>query len=123
MTTTGTDVVQAYLAAWNETGPTARRAAIEAAFAPDARHVDPIADPLADGSGADAMDELIAGTQQRFPGMRFRPVGDVEAHHDGCRFRPCGRRAARDRLRRRVDGRRRPDLHVHGFLDRVPARA
>ena len=43
MTDTAT-LVQRYLAAWNATDPTARREAIAAAFTPDARYVDPMAD-------------------------------------------------------------------------------
>jgi hypothetical protein len=82
-TTPTTTLVQAYLAAWNATEPTARRAAIEAVFAPDARYVD----PLADVTGIDGLDALITGAQQQFPGMEFTAVGDVDAHHDVCRFR------------------------------------
>jgi hypothetical protein len=122
-TTPSTSLVQAYLAAWNETDPIARRGAIEAVFTPDVRYVD----PLADVSGTDALDALIAGAQQQFPGMKFRPVGDVDAHHDVCRFQwglgPAGAEPlviGFDVAAIAADGR---ITTVHGFLDRVPAEA
>jgi hypothetical protein len=116
-------LVQRYLAAWNASDPAERRAAIEAVFAPDARYVD----PLADVAGTDALDALIAGVQQQFPGMRFGPVGDVDAHHDVCRFRwGLGPEGAEplvigfDVATVGADGR---ITGVHGFLDKVPASA
>jgi hypothetical protein len=123
-TTTPTPtVVRDYLAAWNATDPAARRAAIAAVFAPDARYVD----PLADVTGTDALDALIAGVQEQFPGMRFRPVGDVDAHHDVCRFRwGLGPEDAEplvigfDVATVGPDGR---ITAVQGFLDKVPAGA
>jgi hypothetical protein len=115
--------VQRYLAAWNASDPAERRAAIETAFAPDARYVD----PLADVTGIEALDALIAGVQQQFPGMRFGPVGDVDAHHDVCRFRwGLGPEGAEplvigfDVATVGPDGR---ITGVQGFLDKVPAGA
>jgi hypothetical protein len=119
--TSGTDLVQAYLAAWNETDPAARKAAIDAAFTADARYVD----PLADVSGSDELDALIAGVQQQFPRMEFRQLGDVDVHHDVCRFQwglgPAGAEplvVGFDVAAVAADGR---ITTVHGFLDRVPA--
>jgi hypothetical protein len=123
MSTTPTPdtLVRNYLAAWNETDPAARRAAVEAAFTPDVRYVD----PLADVTGTDGLDALIAGAQQQFPGMEFRAVGDVDRHHDVCRFRwglgPAGAEPlviGFDVVAVAPDGR---IATVHGFLDRVPA--
>jgi hypothetical protein len=112
--------VAAYLDAWNATEPAARRAAIERVFAPDARYVD----PLADVTGAAALDALVAGVQEQFPGMRFTLVGEVDAHHDVCRFRwGLGPEGAEplvigfDVAVLTADGRIGA---VHGFLDRVP---
>jgi hypothetical protein len=124
MTTTPTaTLVQRYLAAWNANDPAERRAAIEAVFTADARYVD----PLADVTGAEALDALIAGVQQQFPGMRFSPVGDVDAHHDVCRFRwGLGPEDAEplvigfDVATVGPDGR---ITGVQGFLDKVPAGA
>lgn len=119
-TTPTTGLVQSYLDTWNATDPTARRALIERVFTPDARYVD----PLADVTGSDALDALIAGVQEQFPGMRFTPVGEVDAHHDVCRFRwGLGPEGAEplvigfDVAAVAPDGRIRT---VHGFLDRVP---
>jgi SnoaL-like domain len=122
-TTPTATVVQDYLAAWNATEPAVRRAAIEAVFAPDARYVD----PLADVTGTDALDALIAGAQEQFPDMRFRAIGDVDAHHDVCRFRwGLGPEGAEplvigfDVATVGPDGR---ITTVQGFLDKVPAGA
>jgi hypothetical protein len=123
-TTTPTAIaVQRYLSAWNASDPAERRAAIEAVFAPDARYVD----PLADVTGTEALDALIAGVQQQFPGMGFSPVGDVDAHHDVCRFRwGLGPEGAEplvigfDVATVGPDGR---ITGVQGFLDKVPAGA
>jgi hypothetical protein len=122
-TTPAATTVQGYLAAWNATDPAERRAAVEAVFAPDARYVD----PLADVTGTDALDALIAAVQEQFPGMRFVPVGDVDAHHDVCRFRwGLGPEGAEplvigfDVAMVGPDGR---ITAVQGFLDKVPAGA
>ncbi len=122
-TTPTATVVQRYLAAWNASDPAERRVAIEAVFAPDARYVD----PLADVTGREALDALIAGVQQQFPGMRFGLVGDVDAHHDVCRFRwGLGPEGAEplvigfDVATVGPDGR---ISTVQGFLDKVPAGA
>jgi SnoaL-like domain len=114
-------VVQRYLAAWNATDPAERRAAIEAVFAPEARYVD----PLADVTGIEALDALIAGAQQQFPGMRFTPVGDVDAHHDVCRFQwglgPEGAEPLVIGFDVAIVGADGRITGVAGFLDKVPA--
>jgi hypothetical protein len=119
-TTPTATLVQRYLAAWNATDPAERRAAVEAVFAPNARYVD----PLADVTGTDALDALIAGAQEQFPGMRFTPVGEVDAHHDVCRFQwGLGPEGAEplvigfDVAMVDADGR---ITGVAGFLDKVP---
>ena len=120
-TTPTATLVQRYLAAWNATDPAERRAAVEAVFAPNARYVD----PLADVTGTDALDALIAGAQEQFPGMRFTPVGEIDAHHDVCRFQwGLGPEGAEplvigfDVAMVGADGR---IAGVAGFLDKVPA--
>ena len=122
-TTPTAALVQAYLDAWNATDAAARRALIEQVFTPDVRYVD----PLADVTGTEALDALVAAVQQQFPGMRFSPVGEVDAHHDVCRFRwGLGPEGAEplvigfDVAAVAADGR---IAAVHGFLDRVPAGA
>ncbi|GAA2646224.1 nuclear transport factor 2 family protein [Paractinoplanes durhamensis] len=113
-------VVDRYLAAWNETDPAARRAAIDTLFAKDVRYVD----PLASVEGRDALDGLIGAVQQQFPGLVFSPGGPVDAHHDQARFTwNLGTPGAEplvigfDVAELDTDGRIR---RVLGFLDRVP---
>lgn len=122
MTTTeiAADTVRRYLDAWNATDPAQRRAAVRTAFADDARYVD----PLADVTGHDALDALIAGVQARFGGMVFAPSGESDAHHDVVRFTwtlgPAGAEppiVGFDIARIAPDGR---IAFVAGFLDRVP---
>jgi hypothetical protein len=125
MTTTMPSValVTGYLDAWNTSDPAARRTLIEQVCTPDVRYVD----PLADVTGVDAFDALVAGVQQQFPGMRFALVDDVDAHHDVCRFRwSLGTDGSEsmvigfDVVTVAADGR---ISTVHGFLDRVPGGA
>jgi hypothetical protein len=120
--TTTTMTVDRYLAAWNATDPAARREAIAAAFTPDARYVD----PLADVSGHDGVDALIAAAQQQFAGLVFSRGEVLDAHHDVVRFTwhlgPAGQDAEPvvigfDVAEIAEDG--RLGL-VHGFLDTVP---
>jgi len=123
MTTTGlvtAELVIDYLDAWNATDPADRRARLERLCAPGVRYVD----PLADVTGIEAFDGLIGAVQEQFPGLRFAPVGDVDAHHDVCRFRwglgPEGVEPVVigfDVAVVAADGR---IATVHGFLDRVP---
>src|SRR3954447_8469780 len=75
-------VVQRYLAAWSETDPARRRAAIDDLFAADVRYTD----PMAEVTGRAGLDGLIAAVQQQFPGLVFAPAGPVDAHHAQARF-------------------------------------
>jgi hypothetical protein len=75
-------LVRRYLAAWNATDPRVRRTRIEEAFTGDVRYVD----PFAAVEGHEALDQLIAAAQGRFPGLVFSPGGTVDAHHDQARF-------------------------------------
>ena len=112
-----------YLAAWNETDPEARRAAVGRVWTDDARY----ADPLADVNGHDQIDGLIAAAQGQFPGFAFTQVGDVDGHHDQARFTwglgPAGAEPVvigLDVVTLAEDGR---ISLVLGFLDQVPAAA
>src|SRR4029079_11789789 len=79
----GTQLVECYLAAWNETDPAARRTAIARLWSDRGRYVD----PLADVEGHDQISALIDGVQQQVPGHVFELVGDeVDAHHNVARF-------------------------------------
>ncbi|MCE3262007.1 MAG: polyketide cyclase [Pseudoduganella sp.] len=75
-------IVEKYLAAWNERDAGARRLAVEAAFAPQAAYKD----PLMQGAGHDGLDAMIAGAQDNLPGMRFVLAGTPASHNDMVRF-------------------------------------
>lgn len=116
-----TAVAERYLAAWNQTDPAARRRAVEAAFAPEARYVD----PLTVAEGTDAIEATIAAAQAQFPNMTFQLTGPVEGHHQQLRFgwelgvphQPAPV-AGSDVALVDADGRLST---VFGFLDRVPS--
>jgi hypothetical protein len=121
--TASPDLAARYLAAWNQTDPAARRAAVADLFTEDARYTD----PLADVTGRDAIEATIAAVQVQFPGFVFRLAGPVDAHHDQVRFTwhlgPEGQEApivGFDVAVTDGDGRIRAVL---GFLDRVPSAA
>lgn len=121
MTTTITDLVTNYLACWNETDPAARQALLEQHWAADACYVD----PLADVTGHEALDAVIAAVQAQFPGFVFTPAGPVDAHHDVARFTwglgPDGAEplvVGFDVVRTDSQGR---IAYVLGFLDKVPS--
>ncbi len=76
------EVVAGYCAMWDETDPARRREVIEATWSEDASYVDPT---FAAG-GPDALDEVVAGMHERFPGHRFRPTGTVDAHNGRARW-------------------------------------
>ena len=114
------DLAGRYLAAWNETDPAARGAALAALFADDVHYTD----PLVTAEGRDALDATIGAVQQQFPGFAFRLAGPVDAHHDQLRFTwelgPAGQEAPVAGFDVAVlDGDGRIET-VLGFLDRVP---
>lgn len=117
------DLADRYLAAWNETDPAARAAAIAGLFSEDVRYTD----PLVEAEGRDALHATIGAVQQQFPGFVFRLAGPADAHHDQLRFSwelgPAGQEApvaGSDVAVLDDAGRIRTVL---GFLDRVPAGA
>jgi SnoaL-like domain len=76
------ELIERYLAAWNETDAVKRRELVDAVWAPDGSYTD----PLADVHGREAIDQLIGAVQQQFPGFVFTLGGAVDAHHDQARF-------------------------------------
>ena len=84
-TTMATEVeqlVDQYIAAWNETDPGTRRELIARTWADNGRYLD----PLMSGAGHDGIDAMIGGVQTQFPGYRFRRAGELDAHHNVIRF-------------------------------------
>jgi hypothetical protein len=76
------EVVDRYFAVWNEADGNRRRELIAGIWASDGSYVD----PLSEADGPDALDALVGGFHQRFPGHRFRLIGSVDAHHDRARW-------------------------------------
>ena len=119
-----TDLADRYIAMWNETDARRRRDIIARLWADNASYVD----PLMSGTGAAAIDDMVQGVQQRFPGHRFHRTSDVDAHNRCLRFawelRPeAGKEplvAGIDFGMVAADGRLQA---ITGFLDRVPAAA
>jgi SnoaL-like domain len=116
-----TEIATRYLDAWNETDAGVLCKALAQVFAENARFVD----PLADVTGLPALEQLVAGAQERFAGMRFSLHGSVDAHHDTARFQwALGRPGADplvigfDVITVNPDGRIRT---VTGFFDQLPA--
>ncbi len=115
------ELVQRYLAAWNETDAGARRAVLEEVFAEDGVYTD----PLVSVRGRDGLDAAIAAVQGQFGGLVFSFGGAVDAHHDIARFvwhlGPEGAEpvvVGFDVVQVGEDGR---ISRVLGFLDKVPA--
>lgn len=77
-----TDLVDRYIAAWNETDSGRRRDLIAQTWTEGASYLD----PMLQGDGRDGIDSMIASVQERFPGHRFKRTGEVESHHDRVRF-------------------------------------
>jgi hypothetical protein len=115
-----TKLAEQYIASWNETDPSARRALIGEIWSADGQYID----PLAQVTGPDQIDAVIAAAQQQFAGMKFRLAGAVDAHHDQARFTwelgPDGTAVVVgfDVAKRDSDGRL---ALVLGFLDKVPS--
>lgn len=76
------DLIDRYIAAWNETDGERRHELVARTFTKDASYVD----PHLEGYGASEIDTLIGAVQARFPGYRFRRTGPLDAHHDRVRF-------------------------------------
>ncbi len=115
------ELAAAYIAAWNETDPEARRELVAKVWSADGRYID----PMAEAEGIDAIDATVGAVQQQFPGMVFNLAGPVDSHHDQARFRwelgPAGAPGlieGFDVVHRNRDGKL---ALVLGFLDRVPA--
>ena len=116
------ELIDRYLAAWNEPDPARRAALIEQVWAADGRLIDP---PLA-AEGHAGIGDMAAALQAQFPGHQFRRASGIDAHHDQLRFAwqlvgpdgavalaglDVGELAADGRLRR-----------IAGFFGELPAR-
>jgi hypothetical protein len=79
------DLVDRYVAQWNESDPERRRRAIRALWTEDALHVT----PSREVRGHAAMEERVAGAYEKWVrdgGHVFRSAGNADGHHDAVRF-------------------------------------
>ncbi len=74
--------ISGYIDAWNETDGARRRELVASTWSDDGTYLD----PLMAGAGHDAIDAMIAGAQQQFPGHRFELSFGPDAHNDQVRF-------------------------------------
>jgi hypothetical protein len=77
-----TDLVDRYIAIWNETDDERRHNLIARTWTEDSTYLD----PLMRGEGRSGIDAMIRGVQAQFPGLLFRRTSDVDAHNDHVRF-------------------------------------
>lgn len=76
------EIVQRYIAGWNETDPERRRKLLDELWDDQGSYID----PLAEAHGRDAIDAVIAAAQSQFPGFVFTLNGPVDGHHRQARF-------------------------------------
>jgi hypothetical protein len=76
------DIVDNYIASWNESDPERRRALVERTWAEDGTYLD----PLMAGAGAEEIAAMIGAAQAQFPGHRFELAFGPDAHNDRVRF-------------------------------------
>ena len=77
-----TDLVDRYIAIWNETDDERRRNLIARTWTEDSTYLD----PLMRGEGRSGIDAMIRGVQAQFTGLLFRRTSEVDAHNDRVRF-------------------------------------
>lgn len=76
------DVVNAYMAAWNETDEAKRRELLEKAWTDGGTYTD----PMSHAGGRDELVALISQFQQQMPGAKLSIASAVDQHHDQLRF-------------------------------------
>ena len=79
---TATELIDRYIATWNETDGAQRRDLLAQTWTEDATYID----PMMHGEGRAGIDTMIQGVQAQFPGFQFRRTSDVDAYHDRVRF-------------------------------------
>lgn len=77
-----TELIDRYIAVWNETDRARRRALIASTWTEDAHYLD----PLLSGEGHAGIDAMVQAVQDNYPGNRFRRISEVDVHHDRVRF-------------------------------------
>jgi hypothetical protein len=118
------EIIERYIASWNQTDPQLRRKLIDEVWAPDATYIDPLAEAL----GRDAIDATVAAVQAQFPGFTFTLLDAVDTHHSQARFTwglgpadaPAGAEPVVVGFDVAVAGTDGRLTTVLGFLDKVP---
>jgi hypothetical protein len=77
------NVINDYMAAWNETDATKRMALLERAWAEGGVYID----PMLDIKGRDALHDAIAGLHAQQPGVTINLASGIDQHHNQVRFR------------------------------------
>ncbi|HEU0164705.1 MAG TPA: hypothetical protein VFQ54_06630 [Thermomicrobiales bacterium] len=75
-------LVNDYIAIWNEEDAASRGELIARTWELDGEYVD----PLLQGSGHDGIEAMTAGVQSTYPGHKFVRIGAIDQHHDRIRF-------------------------------------
>ena len=114
------EIVERYLAAWNEKDASRRRKLVDELWAEDGSYTD----PLGDANGPAEIDGLIGAVQQQFPDFVFTLGGPVDAHHEQARFTwhlgPAGAEPVVIGFDVAVLNGGGQIRSVYGFLDKVP---
>ena len=76
------ELVDRYIAMWNETDAGRRRSLIAKTWADGANYLDPVLQ----GEGRDGIDDMVKAVHAKYPDYRFARISDVDAHHDRARF-------------------------------------
>ncbi len=114
-----TQLVDRYIAMWNETDAENRRDLIAGAWTEEGLYVD----PLQRGEGHAGIDAMVAAIQDRFPAHRFARTSEVDAHNNVLRFNWALAAEGEPPLVQGLDvGEVSGDRleRITGFLDHVP---
>src|SRR5215471_12006323 len=76
------ELVDRYIAMWNETDAGRRRGLIVKIWADGASYLD----PMLSGEGLDGIDAMVKAVHEKYPGHHFKRTSDVNAHHDRAQF-------------------------------------
>lgn len=76
------DLIDRYIAIWNETDDKRRRNLVARTFTEDGHYVD----PMMKGDGHAGIDAMIKGVQERFPGHKIARTGAIDTHNGKVRF-------------------------------------
>jgi hypothetical protein len=80
--TNHTELIDRYLATWNESNADRRKQLIEQTWTPDGVYLD----PLIEAKGRDRIDAMIYAVQRKYAGLRFRRSAPVDGFNDQLRF-------------------------------------